>query len=163
MARPGRKPRPTALKILRGERADRINHQEPAPPAGPVPPPEWLQGDGLVVWSQIAPQLLATGVLTVIDADALARYCSLVVQWRKHLGIVERGGDVLIMRDETGKVRYTQVAPSATLVNKYGAALLRLESEFGMTPAARSAIRVGQQPDASDPLQSFLARHDARA
>lgn len=163
MGRRGPKPAPTALKILRGERADRINGQEPAPPAGPVSAPEWLQGDGLVAWNQIAPQLLATGVLTVVDADALARYCALLVQWRKHLGIVERGGDVLVIRDEAGKVRYTQVAPSASLVNKYGAALLRLEAEFGMTPAARSSIRVGEKPDAGDPLQAFLRKHDARA
>lgn len=163
MGRRGPKPAPTALRILRGDRPDRINRNEPKPPAGIAKPPEWLTGEALAKWNDLAPQLLTTGVLTIIDVEALARYCSIWQEWRKHLGLIQRGADVLVIRDNEGKVRYTQVGPSASLVNKYGAALLRLEQEFGLTPAARSSIRVGERAEPSDPLQAFLAKHNAHA
>ena len=38
----GRKPKPTALKLLDGTRADRINHDEPAMPPASIEPPDWL-------------------------------------------------------------------------------------------------------------------------
>ena len=43
----GRKPKPTALKLLDGTRADRINHDEPAMPPASIEPPDWLDETAL--------------------------------------------------------------------------------------------------------------------
>ena len=157
MARRGRKPKPTSLKILAGTRSDRINHSEPVVPADRFDPPSWLEGPALVKWHELAPQLVTAGVARNLDVDSLARYCWTWHQWQKHSRLCERGADVLVMKDEsTGKVRYAQVAPSATLVVKYGAILARLESEFGMTPSSRSSIVTGQVP--ADPIDAWLQK-----
>jgi P27 family predicted phage terminase small subunit len=146
MARRGRKPRPTALKILAGTRSDRINTAEPVVPADAVAPPAWLTGDALLKWHQIVPQLVAAGVARNLDVEAAARYCWVWSQWRRHAQLCERGADVLVMKAEDGSPRYAQIGPSATLVTKYAAILARLEAEFGLTPSSRSSLVVTEQP-----------------
>jgi P27 family predicted phage terminase small subunit len=154
MGRRGPKPAPTQLKIVRGMRRDRVNHAEPALAADAVAPPDWLQGDALAKWNELAPQLLAAGVLRNADCEALGRYCWCWSQWRKHAQLCERGADVIIMKDEAGKIRYAQVSPSATLVHKMGAAMSKLEAEFGLTPSSRSSLVVTERP--TDALDQWL-------
>ena len=40
-------------------------------------------------WKQVVPQLVAMGVLTTIDGNALARYCRLWSRWRKMETFIE--------------------------------------------------------------------------
>jgi len=51
----GAKPKPTALKVLHGDRPDRINHAEPIPPENEVTAPEDLSDDARAAWDQLAP------------------------------------------------------------------------------------------------------------
>src|SRR5271166_1302113 len=51
----GRKPKPTALKLLDGTRADRINHDEPATPPASIEPPDWLDETARAHWGDLAP------------------------------------------------------------------------------------------------------------
>jgi P27 family predicted phage terminase small subunit len=159
MGRYGTRPQPTAVKIARGTEPRWINHAEPQPPPGLPQPPDWLSPVALAKWNELTPLLAVTGVLTTLDGDALARYCVTFAEWKKHLSICERGGDVLIVRDEGGRVRYTQVGPSATLVRQHGQTLHKLAIEFGLTPAARSGVRVADGLGGADPLQSWLVRN----
>ena len=55
MAKRGPKPQPTALKLLRGTRADRVNDAEPCPPPGEPAPPAYLDAEGLAEWGRRAP------------------------------------------------------------------------------------------------------------
>jgi P27 family predicted phage terminase small subunit len=159
MGKRGPRKQPTKLRILRGNPSkEAVPDREPEPAANAIVAPAWLAGEALEKWHGLVPQLLACGVLTNVDTEALARYCVIWQEWKKHLSMVQRGADVLVMRDEAGKVRYTQVAPSATLVVKYAAILLRLEQEFGLTPSARTGI-VAAENAGNDPLAAFLSKH----
>ena len=60
----GRKPKPTALKLLDGTRADRINHDEPAMPPASIEPPDWLDETARAYWGDLAPVLQSSGLLT---------------------------------------------------------------------------------------------------
>ena len=157
MGRRGPKPAPTQLKIMRGMRRDRVNTQEPALAADAVAPPDWLQGDSLAHWHRLAPQLLAAGVLRNGDCEALARLCWLHTQWRRHAQLCERGADIIVMKDEAGKIRYAQVSPSATLVSKYAGLMAKLEAEFGLTPSSRSSLVVTENPTST--LDQWLRDH----
>ena len=160
MGRRGVKPMPSALRIARGTHLERLNQHEPQPPADNVVPPSWLEGDALAKWHELAPQLTALRVMTNLDVDALARYCITFAEWRKHLSFCQKGGDVLVLKDDTGRVKFASVSPSATLVNKYATQLLRIGQEFGMTPSSRSQIVAGAgQPAADDPMAKFLAKY----
>ena len=71
----GRKPKPTALKLLDGTRADRINRNEPAMPPASTEPPDWLDEAARERWGELAPVLLSARLLTAGDRQAPSMLC----------------------------------------------------------------------------------------
>ena len=66
MATRGRKPKPTALKVLEGNPGKRpLNDREPVPPKGTLKCPAWLLPEAKKEWKRLAPALEAMGVLTM--------------------------------------------------------------------------------------------------
>jgi phage terminase small subunit len=124
----GRKPKPTALKILEGEKPCRINVDEPAFPAGSVVAPAWLEGLALEHWHELAPMLAEQRVLTVADRPCLALMCCEYRRWRED------------PREDKAKDRY-----------------IRLSLEFGLTPSSRSRIKAPPEKPKDD-LAEFLGK-----
>ena len=71
----GRRPSPTALKLLKGtDRKDRMNPDEPQPALLELgdKPPSWVRdARARKAWQDLAPLLRSNGLLAVIDAPAL--------------------------------------------------------------------------------------------
>lgn len=67
--------KPTALRVLHGDRKDRTNDQEPVPPEGEVAPSEETSPDARAVWERLARSLIACGVLTSWGVDAFWMTC----------------------------------------------------------------------------------------
>lgn len=157
MGKRGPKKTPTRLRLLRGDPRKEGQHaDEPMPPVGIVTPPEWVTGKALDKWNEVAPILTAMGVLTTADVEPLARYCAMYEQWLRYLDQIRRGLDVLVMRDDKGKVKYMQVSPAATMFTKLSQSLLRIEQEFGLTPSARAGMDVPSAGEVRDTLQAFI-------
>ena len=75
MAARGRKPKPTALKVLEGNPGKRpLNDHEPIPPKGELKCPSWLLPEAKKEWKRLASSLEAMGVLTMADLTAFAGY-----------------------------------------------------------------------------------------
>src|SRR5688572_10089443 len=73
----GRRPQPTALKVLRGNPSKtKLNDAEPKPPQGEVRRPE-MGPDAAIVWDRVAPICLHMGTLTAADVEAFKVYCGL--------------------------------------------------------------------------------------
>jgi phage terminase small subunit len=123
----GRKPKPTALKLLDGTRRDRINESEPAMEPGRVEPPEHLRGIARDHWLELAPMLAKAGLLAVADRPALELLCVTYA----------------VTRDDP-------------LDHKAAANYARLLTEFGMTPSSRSRIKLPGERR-KDALGEFLA------
>jgi P27 family predicted phage terminase small subunit len=141
MGKRGPHPAPTALKRARGVRSDRINASEPVP-GGRVPScPSHLSPEAQRLWRRLAPDLYRKGVLTIWDVELLAFFCDLVDQtWRAR----ELLGPGLLV---TGRGE-TLVTNPAWRIYRDGIAEARgLAQEFGLTPSARSALRVLGLPD----------------
>lgn len=84
MATRGRKPKPTALKILEGNPGKRpINENEPIPPKGTVKCPTWLEPEAKKEWKRLAPSLEAMGVLAHGGSDRLCRLLSGIRQMER--------------------------------------------------------------------------------
>ena len=96
--------------------------------------------------------------MTNADIDTIARYCTMYEQFVKYLDQVRRGLDVLVIRDDSGKVKYMQSTPAATMLTKLAASMLRIEQEFGLTPSARSGISAAQEKPRDD-LEDLLRSH----
>lgn len=156
MGRRGPAPKPTALKLLQGNPGKRsINKNEPQPKSGVPRCPAWLDGEAKVCWKRMVPLLSAMGVLTLIDADALANYCDTWSRWKRAVLFLQKKGDVYTIKDEDGKVKYIQQLPQVAIARNLLAVLNRYQQEFGLTPAARSRLTIAEQ-DGSPGLMEFL-------
>ena len=61
----GLEPKPTALRVLHGDRKDQINNAEPIPPGAEFIPPEELSDVARAVWGRLAPSLISVGTHAV--------------------------------------------------------------------------------------------------
>src|SRR4249920_2704931 len=73
----------THLKLLKGNPGKRPIRPEPEPavPATPPDPPEFLDEHAKNEWWRVAPELHALGLLTVLDLAPFAAYCQAYAHW----------------------------------------------------------------------------------
>jgi P27 family predicted phage terminase small subunit len=151
MGERGPRPAPTALKVLRGERKDRINRDEPKPPEGRPACPRWLADEAKVVWRRLAPQLYARGkLLTDWDREQFAVYCEAWARWKEN--VVALRGESTVIEGHRGMVANPRIRSIAAAE----ATMKGLAREFGLTPSARSGIKVGGEPGGSKGAERFF-------
>lgn len=149
MARP---PKPTALKLVTGNPGKRaLNKQEPDPTyLQDLTPPDWLDQAAAQVWNEVAPNLRAAKVLTVMDVQSLAMGCIAIAQYRR---AVKRTGDNLVkakvIEGEDGEPVETgeQVNPWFIVQSMSFKQAMVVFQQFGMSPAARTRIAIQPQGD----------------
>jgi P27 family predicted phage terminase small subunit len=146
MGKRGPQPRPTKLKVISGERKDRVNDDEPVPPAGEVEPPGWLSAEALEVWKEYSPKLAAMQVLTTVDVEALARWCDAVIRRRQAAAKIDVEGAVLHEPITAGGEVVGQRAKKNPWVQVWKDAdqqVAAIGARFGLTPSERSQLKVG--------------------
>ena len=80
----------------------------------------------------------------------LAAYCQAHALWVEAVSSIERYGTMI--KSPNG---YPMQSPYVAVANKQVEIMVRIASEFGMTPSSRTRIRVGEQTPA-DPFEAFL-------
>ena len=156
MATRGRKPLPTALKILEGDRGKGrrpLNRKEPVPNADQVVCPEWLMEEAQNEWERLAPALIAMGVLTNHDVANFAGYCEAFARWREAEEFLTQHGT--IMKTPSG---YVQQMPQVSIALQNLKQMQSLAAEFGLTPASRARLYAqnGDKADSDDPMEKVL-------
>ena len=139
----GRKPVPTALKIIRGNPGKRrLNDAEPQhPPLPPECPEDLSDSKARREWERIAPQLITQGQVTTVDRAALIGYCQKWAQWQALEA--EAAKHPFVVKSASGSPIPN---PAFKLANQTFAVMLKAAVELGITPSARS--RVMAQPSA---------------
>ena len=157
MVKSGPKPKPSKLKLVRGNPGKRpLNEAEPKPePNANVPAaPRHLSKDALKEWQRVCSDLVALGILTNLDRAALAAYCQSYGRWvqaERALAKIEGKADSLTVETQSGN---TIQSPLVGIANKAMADMVRYSAEFGMTPSART--RVHAEPVQEDnPFAQF--------
>jgi len=140
----GRKPQPTALRILRGNPGRRpLPTDEPAPPSLiSAEPPEMLTSDGQAEWRRIVPILRGLGILTESDRAAITAYCDAWATWKDATAKIRQFG--MVLKTKEGQVPV--VSPYVKIARDALTSMKALLIEFGMTPSSR--VRVHAQPAA---------------
>ena len=141
----GRKPKPTAVKVLAGNPGKRpLNTSEPQPPVPERTPyvPRHLNDEAKREWRRMASILLVLGLYTEVDRAALAMYCQAWGRWVIAEGKCAEIGEVLY----TDK-GYAYPNPWRAEANRAQDLMRRLFTEFGLTPSARSRLSVPQSPE----------------
>ena len=152
MATRGRKPKPTALKLLEGNPGKRpINEHEPIPPKGTVKCPTWLEPEAKKEWKRLAPSLEAMGVLTQADLTAFAGYCQAYARWKEAEEFISKHGAIV----KTPSGSWQQV-PQVAIAQKYLSIMKSYCQEFGLSPSSRSGISAENGGDSSDDMMENL-------
>jgi len=134
----GRKPRPTQIKILEGEKnKNRINRREPKPHPGRPTCPDHLSPAAKSEWKRIVPQLEEMGRLSKNDRTELALYCQAYARWKKAEDVLNEKGE--LYKTQSGNVI---TSPMLWVANKAMEQCHKFLVEFGMTPASRGRINV---------------------
>lgn len=127
----GRRPSPTALKVLRGNPGKRHLQDAAEPPTGEVVKPEGLSAGASQFWDELAPICLAMRTLTVADVRAFTKLCELEATFVQ----ATRG------KDQPGWEQQRLERETATSLRPY-------YDFFGMTPSSRARIQVPKQAEA---------------
>jgi P27 family predicted phage terminase small subunit len=109
-----------------------------------------LNAEAKEEWRRVAPLLVKAGVLTTIDRSALAAYCASFARWQA----AERqlaSSDLVIRTARGGHV----ANPLLRIAAKAQSDTVKFASEFGMSPASRTRVRVNNDKQAR-PEDSFF-------
>ena len=146
----GRKPKPTNLKVIEGNRGKRaLNKAEPKPT--PVTPtcPAWLSGEARREWRRVVPELERLGLLTLVDRVALAGYCQGWSRLRQCEQIIDKEGLTYTTHSAQGGTM-VRPRPEVSMGQKYLAQLRAFCVEFGLTPSSRGRMTVPEVADAAE-------------
>jgi P27 family predicted phage terminase small subunit len=164
MAPRGRKPKPSHLKLVEGNRGKRkLNTDEPEFELTDIMPPPELDDRAKVEWGRVAHQLQAQGVLTDVDRATLAGYCSAYSTYiaaEQSLKKVAEADNVfggLVVKTSNGTMVQN---PLIGIRNTALQTMNRFAVELGMTPSSRTRIKVGDgtkggKSKKDDPAQKY--------
>lgn len=155
MAQRGRKPKPTAVKVLEGNPGKRSLNTEELKPEKKAPRcPSWLEEEAKKEWKRMSKQLEHLGILTEIDMAAFAGYCQAYARWKEAEEYISRQGTVV----ETPS-GYLQQVPQVSIAQTYLKIMNRFCEQFGLTPSARSRVVTDNGQDKeSDEMELLLVK-----
>jgi len=135
-----------------GRRA--LNDREPKPRQVMPAMPAHVKTDDEAKreWRRMGKRLHKLGLVTEIDASALAAYCIAWSRWvRAETGLQKSG---LVIKALSGRLVRN---PLLLVANEAMSQMLKLMVEFGMTPSSRSKVTTTSAKE-GDPFEDYLAR-----
>lgn len=157
----GRKPTPTALKLVKGNPGKRaVNKKEAKVDLARPMPPEFLNDDAKVEWGRVVDKLYSAGLMTELDRSVLAAYCQAYGRWaqaeRALARMAERDtvNSALMVKTTNGNAVQNPLVGTA---NKAKADMVRYALEFGMSPSARSKVNATPDDHEKDAFADFFA------
>jgi P27 family predicted phage terminase small subunit len=153
----GPRPKPTALKLLHGDRPDRINLQEPVAETGMPECPDSANDEVRAIWDYTVTRLHAMGCAALPDRDMLYAYCEAVALHR----VVSRAisDTIELLSSPTSRVVNPATPTMKELVRMQKIAtdtMRMMGANFGLSPASRAGIKVGDKPGDADAAERFL-------
>ena len=157
----GRKPKPTALKLLTGNPGGRkLNANEANPDLAQPTPPDFLNNHAKVEWGRIVGRLFRAGLMTELDRSVLAAYCQSYGRWVQAEHALTQMAEAQADADESLTiVTHNGTAmqnPLIGIANKAKADTVRYALEFGMTPSARSRVSASPHEEVDDLTIEFF-------
>jgi P27 family predicted phage terminase small subunit len=139
----GRRPTPTRMKVLAGNPGRRpFNPDEPMPEISVPECPAELGPVARREWDRMVSELGPLRILTNLDRAALAAYCGAYAMWAEATQAIQKYGSMV--KSPSG---YPVQSPYVSIANRQTEIMMRIASEFGLTPASRSRISMPQPPE----------------
>ena len=153
----GRKPKPTRLRVIEGNRGKRpLNRKEPKAPRGIPPPFPHLSEKVKAAWMEIAVVLHDMRVLTLNHGHALEQMAENLVEIRQLRRGIKKSGRFQTVRTTNGSKK--KIIHPAQLALSDGEKRFRaMIEQFGLTPSAASRVTVQPDEEPRDPAAEFFA------
>tara|TARA_R110002050_G_scaffold91855_1_gene192656 strand:+ start:5070 stop:5546 length:477 start_codon:yes stop_codon:yes gene_type:complete len=142
----GRKKTPTKIKELQGTlKAERVIENEmQVSLVGVIPfAPEWLTEIGKHEWNNVCTELFNKRMLHHIDLRLIEAYCNAISLHIETEIMLREKGRIQVFKNPDGTIKHTQSVPYQKIANDALDRALKLATQFGFTPSARTSI---QQP-----------------
>ena len=117
----------------------RLETEPQVEPGKPIKPRD-VTGEAATVWTRVTKLLDSASMLTKHDGEVLARYCHLSAQWQAYSCYeperlkVETVDDLRVINGHLDKLL------------KINDAMLKIEVQYGMTPASRPNVKRLEKP-----------------
>ena len=146
MPKTGRPPKSLQEKILTGSRIreDRDADAEVANAAvdlGMPSCPRWVKGEAKKHWDTLGPALVRAGLLSVVDGDVFGLHCDNMAAYEQVSTKLEKLDDWIAKTPNGFEVQSAWLQVRTKLQEM----IIKTAREFGLTPAARSSVRVNKQ------------------
>ena len=153
----GPAPTPTRILALRGSnRAGRSSGNEPAPDVALPPPPDWISDDAKKTYAAVGARLVALGVVTVLDGEALALFAIAWARLRRCEEFLQKHGEVYaVAGKKDGPPSGFRLYPHAKLALELSDRVVRLSDRLGLSPAARARLTAEIPLEDESPATSF--------
>jgi P27 family predicted phage terminase small subunit len=140
------------MKLIEGEpNKDRLNFDEPRSPSLDYKCPSILKGPARKEWFRLIEELKPTGMLTRLDVTALTQLCAAFGEWMEAKKQIGKTG--LLIKAGNG----TPIPnPLISIARNAEGTVIRIMTEFGMTPSSRQRIRVNPPHEESDEMERLL-------
>jgi len=160
MGKRGPRPIPLAIKKMHGSQRGYYKVPDPIGDSQLSACPDWLSAKAKEKWFEVIQKLrrISENLLSSIDDQMLGRYCVIWELWDKARRFIEKNGEVMDVRDKQGRTKNIKLVPQARLSLRYTEELRRIESEFGMTPSARTKVGGGLKGNKSESSKSRFFR-----
>lgn len=149
----GRRPLPTALKVLRGNPGGRpLNDAEPQPKKSkrlPSPPDE-LSDAAKKEWRRTGKMLFDAGLVTDVDVAQLAIYCAAYAQWLQATETLAK--TPMLVKTKNGDLKAN---PLLKIAREAAFQTSRALVEFGMSPSSRSRVKGDPKEEEADPFEQW--------
>ena len=139
----GRKKIPTKIKELQGTlKTERVleNEMQVTLVADIPPPPEWLSEIGKNEWQIVCTELYNKRMLHQIDLRLLEAYCNAISLHIETEQMLRDKGRIQIYKNPDGTLKHMQAVPYQKIANDALDRALKIATQFGFTPTARSSI-----------------------
>lgn len=160
MGKRGPQPKPTALKLVKGERKDRINTKSPVPDADAIVAPSWMGDEAKKVWAEYAPRLERKDVLTAWDCESFAGWCDAVARRQHAAHRLNIEGEVIEAQvfDRNGQPTGVRIVQNQWMFvwKSANEVVQRVGARFGLTPSERNALSIGGA-EKGDTRERFLS------
>ena len=133
----GRIPKPVAQHRLEGTYRNRRHGNSPEPDAAIPKAPPGMDDEAHKWWKYYAPRLVKVRVLTALDRETLAVFCTAAARRAKAEIEIAKTGEVV--KSPAG---FATVNPWVNIATKAAELMLRYGQELGLSPASRTRIKV---------------------
>lgn len=153
----GRKPTPSALKLVKGNPGRRPPRKREPKPKRVIPSaPEHITERAKLAWEALSTRLDRYGLLTELDALAFEQLCENYAEILQLRADVVAHGRTMVVTTTTGDTREA-ARPSVAMLSDAEKRFRMMMSEFGLTPSARTRVNGSDGNDSkADPADAYF-------